>query len=796
MEKKKVQDELTEQPSSVLEAGEGRRMALETADVQEAGQDGGEASVLSASSGSQAGRSAIGDWFWGFISVKRDALTNLFNMFPSIGKAEEFAPTETSIAGREGAVIQNEFHPGASLGDMSWLIYKNRLQLNPQMQEKWSLYKDITTTHGFNCRTYVDDASKQVVITLEGTQADKEGSSFYFSKDVLSDLEIGAGVIPPQVREGYEEFKVLIQEIGQDFGKDYGLSVAGHSLGGALAQMMAGMYYLDTGVALPALAESGPGMLRQLKIYAMQQLIDGEEIHLPTGQTISLADMNYVKRLDQAKAIANTLCAEDFSNIVNVLTEGDPVGAVNYDADPGKDGHVGVSFVVPYFLTSRELLMDERYESLKKWQEMGIGTPENMPNTPLGILAGLDGLELTRVDRHEPEQAISLWAGDLVQWDPAYPDKAWTGSDLTLPEETVFGSAKDDVITASKRASLVLAGDGNDVIKAGDGGNFLSGGNGNDSIYGGAGDDYLAGDVGNDTLYGGAGNDILYGGAGNDFLDGEEGDDLLFGGAGNDTLVWSGGNDVLFGQEGDDLYIVKDGVVGSAQIKWERNYTNFGSDTVKFEGKLSENSNLLFNFTDEIRFYDMKWMQDGNDILMTDPLGDVNASVTFKDAFQVFAQNSGQIDFKFTNGNLYKDDLYFHVQGGRELHAANDALYTGNFFVGSQYDDVFYAGKGDDLIFAGAGADRFIFDEGFGTTRIIGGDADDEVSFSNLFDSTAYTIGQQGNDLVIGKQDSADGLTQSLVFSDWYASDDRVNKFTFGSDSYRVSGSGFEKISF
>ena len=61
----------------------------------------------------------------------------------------------------------------------------------------------METSHGFNSVTYVNEADKQVVITLEGTQANSDLSPLWLSKDGLADLEICLGVIPPQMREGY-----------------------------------------------------------------------------------------------------------------------------------------------------------------------------------------------------------------------------------------------------------------------------------------------------------------------------------------------------------------------------------------------------------------------------------------------------------------------------------------------------------------------------------------------------------------------------------------------------------------
>lgn len=750
----------------------------------------------------------------GVATIATDNVLNVFNGLPSNKPAPQFDELPGNINGESGKVItETHYHSGASLGDMSWLIYKAKTDTNTQMTDKWKLipHLDIETSHGFNSRTYVDGANKEVVITLEGTQPNSKLSPLWLSKDGLADLEIGLGVIPPQMREGYEEFKKIVAEVENTYvSKGYGLSVAGHSLGGGLAQMMPGMYFIDTGKALPTMAQAGPGMLKQLKLYAEEQLLAGETIHLPTGGTAKLHFGTVLQRAKEAKAIVGTFKAQDFSNIVNLITELDPVGAVNYNVDPDKDGHVGVNMKVPYLLTAREDLQDVEAVALKLVNSQNITTPSDLPKDPLGLLPNIGDIHVTRFDRHEPDQSDALWSGmavGLKKLDGAIgvgsavfrdydaPKKVWDGSKLTLSEEKVFGTDGNDQITTSDKDTFVLGGNGNDMIVGGKGGDMLAGGAGNDTIYGGAGDDYLAGDAGNDILYGGEGNDILFGGAGNDYLDGGAGSDVLCGGSGDDTLVWSAGNDMLMGNEGNDTFIINDGVKGNAQLKWERNFTNFGDDVVKFEGSMAKDSSLLLNFADEIRFADMKWSQNGNDIIMTDGLGNQAASVTFKNAFDSFGKANDQIDFQFTNGRLYLDDEMYHVRAGAgTVTALDDPKYKGNILVGSAGNDTLVAGKGNDLLFGGAGADSFVFNGSFGKDIIVGSDSQDKVCFNDVFDASAYTIAHKGNDLVIDYQRNGISSSGNLTITNWDTTSDKLNTFAFADATYKIENSHFIKI--
>lgn len=82
--------------------------------------------------------------------------------------------------------------------------------------------------------------------------------------------------------------------------------------------------------------------------------------------------------------------------------------------------------------------------------------------------------------------------------------------------------------------------------------NEILGTSGNDSIYGTANDDVIRGLAGNDFLSGEVGNDTIYGDAGADTLKGRDGNDFLYGGADVDYLEGNNGNDVLYGGAGAD----------------------------------------------------------------------------------------------------------------------------------------------------------------------------------------------------------------------------------------------------
>jgi Ca2+-binding RTX toxin-like protein len=750
-------------------------------------------------------------------TLASDTVLNVFNSIPSSTNPIAFDVLPGSINAQPNKVITDtHYHSEASIGDLSWLIYKAKTDTNKEITDKWKLYSDVETSHGYNSRVYVDKANKQVAITLEGTQPNSKLSPLWLSKDGLADLEIGLGVIPPQMREGYKEFKKAVADVEDNFvAKGYGISVAGHSLGGGLAQMMAGMYFIDTGKALPTIAQAGPGMLRQLKIYAEEQLLAGETIHLPTGGTVKLGFGTLVQRADQAKAIVNTFKAEDFSNVVNLITELDPVGAVNYNMDPNLDGHVGVNMKVPYLLTAREDLQDLQAIAMKLVNSKNITTPSQMPNDPLGMLPGFHDIHVTRFDRHEPDQSCALWSGTTVGLkkldgdiglgtavfrDYGDPKKVWAGSQVNIPEVKIFGDNTNSVINVSshvtgKQNALVLTRDGNHTVYGSNNGDFLIGGAGNDTIYGGSGDNYISGGSGNAKLFGGAGNDIIHAGSGNCYMDGGAGDNVLCGGTGDNTFVWSAnGNNIYFGGTGNDTFDIKQGVQGSTQIKWERNFIDFGTDVVRIEGAMASDSHLLLNFADEIRFQDMKWSQNGNDIIMTDNLGAKPASVTFQNAFESFGKNSDQIDFQFTNGRLYLDDELYHVRAGQgTVTALDDPKYKGNILIGSAGNDTLVSGKGNDILFGGEGQDTFVFNDNFGNDMIVGSNHNDKVQFNTVFNAAEFDVKRKGDNLLIDYQVKGFSNSSELTIVNWYTND-KVNQFVFTDGMYKIENNNFIKI--
>lgn len=136
----------------------------------------------------------------------------------------------------------------------------------------------------------------------------------------------------------------------------------------------------------------------------------------------------------------------------------------------------------------------------------------------------------------------------------------------------------NDTLIGSADNELILGNQGDDSLNGGGGVDRILGGKQNDWINGGDDNDTLRGDLDNDTLIGGNGNDVLRGGRGNDNLQG---------GDGNDTLVGDIGRDILEGGFGSDLLVLRrdlaDVAVGNVDVL----LYNDGQDFIGLSGGLT-----------------------------------------------------------------------------------------------------------------------------------------------------------------------------------------------------------------
>lgn len=104
-------------------------------------------------------------------------------------------------------------------------------------------------------------------------------------------------------------------------------------------------------------------------------------------------------------------------------------------------------------------------------------------------------------------------------------------------------------------------------------------------LFGTAASEELAGGDGDDRLYGAAGNDIITGGDGDDYLEGGAGDDTLTGGQGRDVLAGGAGHDTYRYTEGDEQLTIRDSDGGgSIQVTINGTTQTLGSSAIEQVG--------------------------------------------------------------------------------------------------------------------------------------------------------------------------------------------------------------------
>ncbi|WP_448571534.1 calcium-binding protein [Trichothermofontia sp.] len=128
---------------------------------------------------------------------------------------------------------------------------------------------------------------------------------------------------------------------------------------------------------------------------------------------------------------------------------------------------------------------------------------------------------------------------------------------------------------------------------------------GNDTLIGSADNELILGNQGNDSLDGGGGVDRILGGKENDFINGGDGDDTLRGDLDNDTLI--GGNDTLVGDVGRDTL---DGGAGTDLLVLRRDLADVAVGNV--DVLLYDDAQDLIGLTGGLTFSDLTFINAGN----------------------------------------------------------------------------------------------------------------------------------------------------------------------------------------
>ncbi len=245
----------------------------------------------------------------------------------------------------------------------------------------------------------------------------------------------------------------------------------------------------------------------------------------------------------------------------------------------------------------------------------------------------------------------------------------------------------------------------------------------------------------------------------NRVLSSSSGDDLLTGYASNDTLSGGDGNDILYGNAGDDTL---DGEAGADTL-----YGGIGND--KLSGGLG-NDNLNGEAGD-----DMLDGGAGSDTLYG---GDgIDTLTGGADADSLYGGN-GNDDLQGGDGNDQLDagagDDKLDGGAGNDVlygYAGNDSLAGGagqDRLSGHDGNDTLNGGAGDDALDGGAGNDVYQFGKGGGSDVITNYDASGTDNDRIVIDAGVSTnqlwLAHVGNDLQLTLIETGDKLT----VRNWY----------------------------
>jgi len=339
---------------------------------------------------------------------------------------------------------------------------------------------------------------------------------------------------------------------------------------------------------------------------------------------------------------------------------------------------------------------------------------------------------------------------------------------------TIKGTAKSDVLSGTGLSDRIQGLGGNDRLQGSAGNDALDGGIGDDWLQGGAGSDTLDGGSGADTAdysdwstgiwlqlgrdstdvsgngtvkeYDAAGNLVatdtltsienVTGGSGNDRLFGNYASNILHGGEGRDFIAGGGGGDFVYGDGGDDLLTpgvgntLIDGGPGNDTLFWANGsgapvVVDLSAGTVGYAGYPDVHETLVS--IENVRAYSYA------DTLLGSA---ANNALQGGGGDEVIDGRAG-------------DDLLIGDYGRRLGYAetaGNDVLRGGDG------NDILVGDFGDDVMSGGAGSDRFEFDAGSGSDRILD------------FDSNVDSVALYGGISIVGWQlrdSDGDGVSDS-----------------------------------
>ncbi|MCX4274921.1 MAG: DUF2974 domain-containing protein, partial [Candidatus Gastranaerophilales bacterium] len=420
------------------------------------------------------------------------------------------------------------------------------------------------TLNGLVAAFYYNETLNEGVIAYRGTERNGLGENVLDLKDWQNDLMLMQDKIPTQFYDALYFYNTVYNQY-----KDKGTTIyiTGHSLGGALAQLVSS-------------CSAG------------------------THQTFTFNAPGVMHLLDNIKTQTGTQLKNNYSHITNYSVMNDWCGMVHTHI--GKllvfapqsirpISNWGTTGKLAPFIDTHEWILNA---SLNKAVPKPIGFNESEglslwyydENNAIGnvvtdvTLRPLVQEIIARISIESLENALKILRNNpkLIEYDFTY--KA-NGKTYYLPKangKTIAGTTKAEVLFGSSNDDILQGNSGNDELHGFEGNDTLRGGSGDDTLYAGDGDDTIYGDAGNDKLFAGMGNNKLYGGSGNDNLHDGPGKNYLSGGTGYDVYItgrYSGGatigdSDGIGAIQYDGIFLKRATRMPNEEHKWRDDYGN------------------------------------------------------------------------------------------------------------------------------------------------------------------------------------------------------------------------------
>lgn len=384
---------------------------------------------------------------------------------------------------------------------------------------------------------------------------------------------------------------------------------------------------------------------------------------------------------------------------------------------------------------------------------LGSSTLEGIESMT-GFSGGL-GLSAAQLDSY----AGHLQTGDIFVTTAGAIDMTDTrsvGADVI----TLHSGGNSLVMSAGALAEGGFAGTvngdaGHDYIRMlmrfDDDGVSLYGNGGNDTLMGSAGDDVIDGGIGADSLMGMGGNDTIRAGSGLDYVDGSSGDDVFLMGAASDVVA----GETYLGGDGQD---VLDGT-GIATMVDLSAMTLSSIETIRgFSGGVTMTAQQVYEVTTALQTGTLTLADTGQVDLTGVTLGLTSITLSSAGNILVLPDFAGTVEGGAAADRVYAaaaatSGLTVNGNGGADTLDGGDGadqLFGGDdndVLVGNGGDDSLRGSTGEDVLTGGAGADLL---EGGADNDTLNGSADGDT-----FLFTAADFG--GTDVITGFSDLLDG---------------------------------------